>query len=134
LLQDVWLRVVAGAPGPIASPLAYLHRIANNLVLDMRRSERRSGQRDLAWQEGRDEVEAPLGERALIAREQLRRVETDMAKLGERVATVFRRYRLDNVSQREIAAELGISLSAVEKDLQRAYRALVEIRRRDDAT
>jgi RNA polymerase sigma-70 factor (ECF subfamily) len=37
------------------------------------------------------------------------------------------------MSQPEIAAELEISLSAVEKHLQKAYRALIEVRRRLDA-
>jgi DNA-directed RNA polymerase specialized sigma24 family protein len=53
--------------------------------------------------------------------------------LGDRTDLVFRRYRVEGRSQKEIAAELGISLSAVEKHLQKAYRALVDLRRRIDA-
>ena len=53
--------------------------------------------------------------------------------LGERVDRVFRRYRLEGVGQAAIAAELGISLSSVEKDLQKAYRALAELKVRLDA-
>ena len=43
------------------------------------------------------------------------------------------RYRIDGIPQREIAGEIGISLSAVEKHLQRAYRTVVETRERLDA-
>ena len=79
------------------------------------------------------ETEAPKGERALIAREQLRRVETALAELGPRADQVFRRYRLDGVGQAVIARELGVSLSSVEKDLQKAYRALAQLKVAFDA-
>jgi DNA-directed RNA polymerase specialized sigma24 family protein len=35
--------------------------------------------------------------------------------------------RIDGTPQKEIAATLGLSLSAVEKHLQRAYRAILDI-------
>jgi len=137
LLQEAWLRVRAAKPGPVGDPLSYLYRVANNLMLDLRRTESRSAARDHEWQEVRQGAagasDEPSGERVLIAREELRVAQSAIDALGERVAKVFRRYRLDNVSQREIAQELGISLSSVEKDLQRAYRALLDIRRRKDA-
>ena len=69
----------------------------------------------------------------LIAREQLAEAEAALRDLGERTDLVFRRFRIEGVSQRDIADELGISLSAVEKHLQKAYRALIELRRRFDA-
>ena len=138
LVQEVWLKVAAAETGPVAQPLPYLYRIANNLMLDRVRAQARSARRDHEWHDIRDAGEdaaslAPSGERVLLAREELARVEQEIASLGDRVATVFRRYRLEGETQRQIAADLGISLSAVEKDLQRAYRLLIEIRRRDDA-
>ena len=57
----------------------------------------------------------------------------EMQRLARRGQLVFRRFRVEGVSQRQIADELGISLSAVEKHLQKAYRALIEVRRRLDA-
>jgi RNA polymerase sigma-70 factor (ECF subfamily) len=36
------------------------------------------------------------------------------------------------VGQRMIAQDLGISLTTVEKDLQKAYRALIALRQRMD--
>lgn len=133
LLQELWIKASGGASGPIAEPLAYLYRTANNLMLDRRRSELRGARRDALWHETGDDNAAPEGEQRLIARERLAEVERALAALGGRTDAIFRRYRLEGVSQRDIAAEEGISLSAVEKHLQKAYRALAELRRRLDA-
>lgn len=133
LLQELWIKAQAGASGPIAEPLAYLYRTANNLMLDRRRAELRGARRDALWTETGEDTAAPDGEDRLIARERLEQVRRTLADLGERTDAIFRRYRLDGRSQRDIAAEFGISLSAVEKHLQKAYRALAELRRRLDA-
>src|SRR5262249_7594904 len=110
LLQEMWIRAGAGARGPIADPVAYLYRAANNLMLDRRRAELRGARRDRDWHElgpGDGVVaDAPAGERVLIAREQLAATEAALRALGERTDFVFRRYRIEGASQRAIAAEL----------------------------
>ncbi len=137
LLQEIWIKAATGVTAPIADPVAYLYRAANNLMLDRRRAELRGARRDQHWHElgpGDGVVaDAPSGERVLIAREQLAAAEAELKALGERTDFVFRRYRIEGVSQRAIADELGISLSAVEKHLQKAYRTLLDLRRRFDA-
>jgi RNA polymerase sigma factor (sigma-70 family) len=137
VLQELWIKASAGAAGPVANPLAYLYTTANNLMLDRRRAGQRSAARDDSWHElsrpPADASDAPSGERVLIARERLLAAEQTLASLGERTQSIFRRYRLDGASQKDIAAELGISVSAVEKHLQKAYQALVNLRRRLDA-
>lgn len=133
LLQELWIKASAGASGPIAEPLAYLYRAANNLMLDRRRAELRGARRDALWSETGDDAAAPEGEHRMIARAQLDLVERTLAALGERTDAIFRRYRIEGQSQRDIAMAFGISLSAVEKHLQKAYRALAELRRRLDA-
>ena len=134
LLQELWVKASAGAGQPLADPLAYLYRMAANLVLDHRRGELRRARREEAWAEG-DPLPSDLssGERTAMSRDELRLVEAALAELGERTDAIFRRFRIDGLSQRQIADELGISLSAVEKHLQKAYRALVALRRRIDA-
>jgi RNA polymerase sigma factor (sigma-70 family) len=138
LLQELWLKVSAAPARPVAEPLGYLYRMANNLMLDQRRSEGRRKLREFEWT-ARDTAR-PSGvpditsaERVLAARQQVKAFEDALAGLGERTETIFRRYRLDGVPQGEIAREYSISVSAVEKHLQRAYRALVQLRGQLDA-
>lgn len=138
LLQEMWLRIQEKTLGPIADPVPYLHRMANNLMLDRYRSAERRGRREQDWVDGmagpvaEASHEAPADER-LIAAERLSRAETVLRALGPRVETVFRRFRLDGVGQRQIAQDLGVSLTTVEKDLQKAYRALVALQRELEA-
>ncbi len=137
ILQDLWLRLADLDESTIVSPAAYLYRAANNIMHDRHRSNQRSRRRDSEWSDierGTGEAsDLPLPDRALIARQQLNQVEARISKEGPRIFEVFRRFRVDGVGQRQIAAELGISLSSVEKDLQKAYRALAEWRENENA-
>lgn len=138
IIQDLWTRVSANASGPVADPLAYLFRMTDNLMIDRLRAKARRQRREDEWrgsyEASRTEaVREPHAERGIIARQQLDLVESRLATLGERTLGIFRRYRLDGVSQPRIAAEFGISLSAVEKHLQRAYRVLLSIRAEESA-
>lgn len=138
LLQELWLKVRSAQTGPIADPASYLFRMADNLLLDRRRADLRRSRRDDQWTgmtRGSivDVSDAPSAEQMLIARERLRIVDGTIDALGERTASIFRSYRIEGVNQRDIATAIGISLSAVEKHLQKAYRALAEVRDRLDA-
>ena len=55
----------------------------------------------------------------LISRGQLALVERAIAATGERPARIFRRFRIDCIQQRDIASEMGVSLSTVEADLRK---------------
>ena len=136
LLQEMWIKA-SSAGGPIRDPIPYLYRTANNILLDRRRAALRRARRDGDWTGGEAGVEPaddrPDAEQAALARDDLAAAEAELARLGERTDLVFRRFRLGGESQRQIAGDLGISLSAVEKHLQKAYRALVDLRRRLDA-
>lgn len=134
LLQELWQRVSAAPSQPIADPVSYLFRAAENLMRDWRRSRISREKRQFDWHDTAiDAEEAAMGERVLIAREQLREVEAVLEGLGPRVLPVFRRYRLDGVGQAAIAQEFRVSLSSVEKDLQKAYRALAGLKAKFDA-
>lgn len=133
LVQDLWLKVSKRTDGPIGNPVAYLFRAADTLMIDRYRSRRQSERRDLAWSEdaGDGEVSSdPQAERVIAARQETERVAAVLVELGERKATIFRRARIDGVPQRQIAAELGISLSTVESDLRTACRALADLKER----
>lgn len=130
VVQDVWLKV-RDARGPIASPHAYLLRMVYTAVLDRRRGARRAAARDAAWSNpahlADGVVEPADAERRLIAIQALREVEARLAALGDPAAAIFRRHRLDGLTQRRIAEEFDMGLSTVEKHLRRAYAVLLDL-------
>jgi len=129
LFQELWQRVARIATEPVADPVSYLFRCAENLMRDVRRSVVSRERRQFEWHEaGDNDAEHPLGERVLIAREQLQQVDAALEALGPRAAQVFRAYRIEGRSQAVIAREQGVSLSSIEKDLQKAYRALAQLK------
>lgn len=141
LLQELWVRIheagARGLGGPVAQPMSYLYRMADNLMRDRYRSERQAALRDKSWTEDHSATlpgisDAPSGERVLIARERLARAVAAIEGLGPRAATIFRRHRIDGVTQRAIASEMGVSVSTVESDLRTAYRALADLEERED--
>lgn len=137
LLQDIWMKLQAKDVGPIADPLPYLYRTANNLMLDRYRSASRRERREQDWAAGAGGVmadpteEVPVDER-MILNQRLEEAQAVLRDLGPRVELVFRRFRLEGVGQRVIAEELGISLTTVEKDLQKAYRAMLALKQKMD--
>lgn len=132
LFHDLWMRLSQRQDGPIANPLSYIMRAANNLMLDRYRSRRQEQLREQAWGEEAITYKAST-EAVLISREQLEQVNQAIDKMGERAARIFRRFRVDGISQRDIAVELGVSLSTVEADLRKTYAALAALKRQFDA-
>jgi len=131
LVQELWLKIVASPPGPVAAPLSYLFRTADLLMIDRFRSSRQSDARDRNW--GDLHAGDPPGvsnepsvERSIAAAQEAARVLAMLDRLGSRTATIFRRHRIDGMAQKIIAEELRISISTVEADLRTAYRALAE--------
>ena len=124
-LQDLWFRIVSSPAERVDNPAAYLMRMAGNLATDRRIAARRRARLETHWAESRDSaLDPPSPEREALARDALRRADMVIAAMPERMRLAYRLFRIDQVPQREIAAQLGVSLSAVEKLLQRAYRRL----------
>src|SRR3546814_20659726 len=86
------MRLTEKRTGPIADPLAYAMRAANNLMLDRYRAGRQRELRDKAWGEAAA-VQKPSAEAVLISREQLALVAQALAATGARPASTFRRFR-----------------------------------------
>lgn len=135
ILQDVHLKLLAEKLGPVAQPRAYLYSMANNHFLMHRRAAGRRSRREEDWVgvHGGDAGEVddrPSIETELIAREQLATLQRVLDDMPERSRVIFRRFRIEGEPQRQIAEGLGISVSAVEKHLARAYEAIASARLR----
>ena len=133
LLQDLYVKLSTTRTGPVNNPRAYLYQMANNLLHDHRRGRRRSQARDDHWTRNRvgpdlEKDAGPSPEDSAIARDELRRVNAALALMPQRTAQILKLYRLDGLSQKAIANSLDLSLSAVEKHLQRAYHGLLRLR------
>jgi len=137
VLQEVHLKLWAEKLGAVEQPRAYLYRMANNHFLIQRRTANRRMRREGEWmdvQSGEDPEldERPSAEAGLIAREQLAALQRALDALPERTRTIFRRFRLDGEPQKQIAEDLGVSVSAIEKHLTRAYEAIAAVKLRLD--
>ncbi|OYX67092.1 MAG: RNA polymerase subunit sigma-70 [Sphingomonadales bacterium 32-64-17] len=138
VLQEIWLKISERRTGPVASPLSYLFRTADLLLIDRYRARRQAERRDRAWSEVNSGAtlgvsDAPLADRQLASRQLALLVKKLLDDLEPpRVGEIFRRHRIDGLTQRQIAAEFGVSLSTVESDLRRAYKALADLREQLD--
>ncbi len=126
VLQEMWIRLNATLSGPVANGRAYLFRMAQNLVLDRLKKERRRGVRDGHWltvEHGTSAVAlepvdpAPDADRLLIGREAAQRLAIAIAALPAGAARAFRLHKLEGLSHGDVAARLGISKSGVEKHM-----------------
>lgn len=129
ILQDVYLKLLANELGPVAEPRAYLYKMTNNHFLGFRRTADRRAHREEDWMGAHGGSDGELDERPsieieLIARQQLAILQRVLDGLPERTRVIFRRFRIDGEPQRQIAADLEISVSAVEKHLAKAYAAI----------
>lgn len=111
----------------IENPAAFLVRVAVNMAADERRHERVRAEipesiYDLVdlWDD------RPLHDEVFAARERLERVQAGLAELNPRTREIFLMHRIDGLKYREIAARLGITVSAVEKHVARAALFLAE--------
>lgn len=130
LAQEVYLRLArAGCDDAIENPRALLFQIAANLATDHGRVEGRRAEllqeaHDLLWVQA-DEVSP---ERQMFAREELARIAAALQRLPERTRQVFYLNRFEGIPQREIALQLGVSRTSVEKHMRRALNCVADAR------
>jgi RNA polymerase sigma-70 factor (ECF subfamily) len=131
VVQEIYLRLSRVADAPIADPLSYLYRVGLNIVIDRNRERQRRAKRDEAWSEATtnrigdtvvDESPSPL--EVLERRERVQKVAAAIAVLPPGAGRAFRMHKIDGLSHSEVAAELGISRSGVEKHISVAFRHL----------
>jgi len=126
LVQDVFARIIArDSTEPVEHLGGYVLRTATNILTD--RSRRRATRHaDLhvtldTDRHGDEEIDP---ERVLSGKEDLNAATAALLSLPERTRTVFVLRRLEGCPHRDIARQLGISVSAVEKHMVRAVRHL----------
>lgn len=132
LLQDLYLKVSGLDPEtPVDNPRAFLFRLVSNLMLDRWRSGQRSAARDSEWRLAHHAVGAiediddtPSAEAVVAGRERLARLMDVLSSLPPKTQTVFRMHKFEGVSYADIATQLGISRSTVEKHMMDALRQL----------
>lgn len=121
LMQEVFARA-AGSPqrGSLANPGGFLRRIAQNLIKDRIRHERRNEVTLLEFQEHRDAASPPSQEWHIEAGDLLALYEAAVDAMPFKTRRVFLMHRVDELSYREIHERLGISIATVEYHMMRA--------------
>ncbi|MET1756121.1 sigma-70 family RNA polymerase sigma factor [Novosphingobium sp. RD2P27] len=126
LLHDAWVGLKQREV-EARNPTGLLMRAAANFGIDAHRRESRWA-RMLSPDTELDAMAdgMPLQDEVLIARQRLDRLRAGIALLSPRTREIFLKHRLEGLKYREIAQELGISQSAVEKHIARAMTHLIE--------
>jgi RNA polymerase sigma-70 factor (ECF subfamily) len=112
----------------ISEPRAYLFTIARRLAVQQRRQasvvrlETLDGEIErYAW----DDTPGP--DRIAAARQELNRMRAAVATLSDRARRIFVMRKVEGLSQKEIAAALGVSETVVENDASRSLRAVLKL-------
>lgn len=122
LVQEAFLRLTRAAESQVLiNPEFYLKRITRNLLRDRAKSVSGAAERTHVALE--PEVHAandgdPHG--ILEARQTLARYEAAVMRLKPRTREIYLLHRLDGLSYDQIATELDLSVSAVEKQMMKA--------------
>ena len=123
LVQEAFARLLTmDGWAQIDAPHPYLLRMMRNLAFEKLRRAKIARFEQLTLAEDFDVVdESPDAFRVLSGREQLARLDAALKNLPERCRSVFVLRRIEERSPREVAKQLGVSPSTLEKRLARAH-------------
>lgn len=126
LLHSAYLRLEQySATNAVANPGAFLVRTAVNIGIDdYRHNQRLYGQTRLPVPDREDQGAG--ADEVLAAKELLSRVVSGINRLPERTREIFLMHRIDKLEYSEIAHRLGISESAIEKQMAKAMVTLAD--------
>ncbi|MDM3871972.1 sigma-70 family RNA polymerase sigma factor [Porticoccus sp. W117] len=110
----------------VRSPKAFLNRMAHNVVIsEKRRQATRHQYAESARQEDVDSGGYDLNpERVFIAEEQFSMVQQAIAQMPEKRRRILLMNRVHGLSYAEIARQLGVSGTAIKKQMYKAIREL----------
>jgi len=123
LVQEVFVRLRLSGRSELESPRGFLFRTAQNLARDyLRRAARVPMDRLDDQSAERLSGCGPSPEEVLAARQELAIVRAVLLELPPKCRRVFLLARIEGLSERAVAAEMGISQTMVRKHLARAVR------------
>lgn len=128
LVHDVLVRLVRNRQfADREGARGYVFETANSVLVDyIRRRSTAGAQAVVAFDSEAHEGEDFGPERVIQGRQELSIATAILMELPERTRTIFILRRIEGMRFNDIAARLGISVSAVEKHMQRAIARLVE--------
>ncbi len=134
MVQDLWIRIGdLKKQDNIDNPVGFLFTMASRMAIDHIRQRQRRSVRDEKWtDENTDKIGGFAtstqddGETRLIRAEQIAMVRAAIANLPPKARRAFELHRMQGLSHKEVAAQLGISTSTVEKHIIRAMRELTQ--------
>jgi RNA polymerase sigma-70 factor (ECF subfamily) len=128
LRQDVYLRVCEAAQKKFPDQVKpFVLATARNLLIDRARRERVVPIEAIADTDTMGiALDAPSPERAVIARDELRRLQAAIDDLPPRCREAIILGRVEGLSGREIAARMGISEMTASEHLSKGIYALTE--------
>lgn len=133
LMQELWLRASQHRGGPIGNGRAYLFRMAQNLIVDRLRERQRRMTRERRWSDHATDFattgvepadQRVTAEEAMLAREEVATLVSAISNLPEGARRAFEMHKLQGFSHAQVAEELGISKSGVEKHMAVAMKYL----------
>ena len=129
LRQDVYVRLCETAQKQIPDPVRpFLFAIARNILIDRVRHEQVIPIEAVSDLDALGvAMDTPGPDRAVMARDELHRLQTALERLPPRSRDVIVMARIEGLSGREIAARLGISEPAVSQHLDKGMRVLADL-------
>lgn len=128
LVQEVFARAAGSDQRHrLANPGGFLRRIAQNLLIDRARRQRRTPTLFFPLREDCDGADPPPQEWNIEAADLLRLYETAVDAMSPKTRRVFLMHRVDELSYREIHEVLGISIATVEYHMMKALSQISKV-------
>lgn len=133
ILQEMFLKLERSSiKQPIENIPAFLYRTANNLALDFKKQAMRQQTRDKNWTDSTTQQISgePVDDtvditRVLDAKKKVARITKALQQLSPQCKRVFTAHKLEGLTHSEVAAQLNISRSTVEKHMSKALKHLI---------
>lgn len=129
LRQEVYVRVFEAALRQLPEqPRHFVFTTARNLLIDRVRKENVIPIDAVTDLEALGiAIDTPPPDRAIMAREELRKLQSALDRLPQKYRDVIVLRRIEGLNGRQIALRLGLSESAVSKHIDAGMRALADI-------